>query len=85
MSIHARHGEGGTPGRPQADPDDDKSSGAPPDDAVDTDRPASAQPRVLQGGMNPEVGDLDAEADPDQEPDDDGSLPGRMGGGLIGG
>lgn len=41
--------------------------------------------RVPQGGLNQEIGDMDAEADPDQEADRDGALPGRAGGGLMGG
>lgn len=86
MSTQARHGDAGIPDRPPARHDIDKSSGAPPDDRVDIDQAASSDPRVPQGGMNPEIGDLDAEADPDrQESDADESLPGRMGGGLIGG
>lgn len=41
---------------------------------------------IPHGGVNPEVGDMDAEADPDRDPrDDDNSLPGKMGGGLMGG
>lgn len=41
----------------------------------------------VQGGVNPEIGDMDAEADPDRDPndDDDTGLPGKMGGGLMGG
>jgi hypothetical protein len=41
---------------------------------------------VPQAGMNPELGDMDAEADPDRDPDQGGGgLPGKMGGGLLGG
>ncbi|RPE81939.1 hypothetical protein [Vulcaniibacterium tengchongense] len=40
---------------------------------------------VPQGGVNPEMGDMDAAADPDRDPDDgDGGLPGKAGGGLMG-
>ena len=47
---------------------------------------------VPNGGMNPEVGELDADAEAERDPDaqddqDDGgdnSLPGKMGGGLMG-
>ena len=47
---------------------------------------------VQNGGMNPEVGELDADADAerdadaddDQDDGDDNSLPGKMGGGLLG-
>jgi len=47
---------------------------------------------VPNGGMNPEVGELDADADAERDPDadddqddgDDNSLPGKMGGGLLG-
>ena len=41
----------------------------------------------VQGGVNREIGDMDAEADPDRDPedDDDNGLPGKMGGGLMGG
>ncbi|WP_206862341.1 hypothetical protein [Lysobacter changpingensis] len=47
---------------------------------------------VPSGGMNPEVGELDADADAERDPaaqddQDDGgdnSLPGKMGGGLMG-
>ena len=49
---------------------------------------ASATPagEVPQAGMNSELGDMDAEADPDRDPEQgsDG-LPGKMGGGLLGG
>ncbi len=43
-------------------------------------------PPVPKGGLNEEIGDLDAPRDPenDQQDDEDG-LPGRAGGGLIGG
>lgn len=41
--------------------------------------------RVPQGGLNPEIGDMDAEADPDQEDDRESGLPGKAGGGLMGG
>lgn len=41
---------------------------------------------VSQAGMNPELGDMDAEADSDRDPDQgSGGLPGKMGGGLLGG
>ena len=47
---------------------------------------------VPPGGMNPEVGELDADADAERDPDadddqddgDENSLPGKMGGGLLG-
>jgi len=47
---------------------------------------------VPPGGMNPEVGELDADAEAERDPDaeddqddgDEGSLPGKMGGGLLG-
>ena len=41
--------------------------------------------RVPQGGLNQEIGDMDAEADPDQENDRENGLPGKAGGGLMGG
>lgn len=41
---------------------------------------------VPQGGLNPEIGDIDAEADPDRKRQDgDNGLPGKAGGGLMGG
>ncbi|WP_225540862.1 hypothetical protein [Xanthomonas sp. XNM01] len=43
-------------------------------------------PHPPAGGLNPELGDLDAAADPDHAPDeDDDGLPGKAGGGLVGG
>jgi hypothetical protein len=40
----------------------------------------------VQDGVNRELGDMDAEADPNRDPkDDDDGLPGKMGGGLMGG
>jgi len=47
---------------------------------------------VPNGGMNPEVGELDADADAERDPEaeddqddgDENSLPGKMGGGLLG-
>jgi hypothetical protein len=47
---------------------------------------ATPSGEVPQAGMNPELGDMDAEADPDRDPKggSDG-LPGKMGGGLLGG
>lgn len=41
----------------------------------------------VQGGVNAEIGDMDAAADPDRDPDDDddNGLPGKMGGGLRAG
>lgn len=40
---------------------------------------------VPPGGVNPELGDMDAAADPDDDEKDTNGLPGRAGGGLIGG
>jgi len=41
---------------------------------------------VPRGGMNPELGDIDAQADPERASEgDDDALPGRVGGGLVGG
>lgn len=43
-------------------------------------------PHPPAGGLNPELGDLDAAADPGHAPDeDDDGLPGKAGGGLVGG
>jgi hypothetical protein len=41
--------------------------------------------RVPTGGLNEEIGDMDAEADPDQDADHEDGLPGKAGGGLMGG
>ena len=59
------------------------SEGELPEEPAD----AEAAHVVPQGGLNPEVGDMDAETDPDSVPDDDdeNGLPGKAGGGLIGG
>jgi hypothetical protein len=54
---------------------DKRAPGAPPTGPVQA--PGRPDPR---GGIDREVGDLD---DPDAE--DDGALPGRVGGGLAGG
>lgn len=41
--------------------------------------------RAPRGGLNEEIGDMDAEAEPDQEGSREDGLPGKAGGGLMGG
>lgn len=54
--------------------------------AETTEDPIDAPVVPPQGGLNPELGDMDAEADPEQDTTDiENGLPGKAGGGLIGG
>lgn len=51
-----------------------------------TEDPIDAPVVPPQGGLNPELGDMDAEVDPEQDTTDiENGLPGKAGGGLIGG
>lgn len=54
--------------------------GSGPDQQRDPDDPAPVEPPDPDAGIDREVGDIE---DPDAE--DDGALPGRVGGGLTGG
>ena len=78
-------GVGEQPGRD--DPDGGQQGGVGGrDEGLHDDELASQVEGVPSGGLNREVGDLDAEADPDHDATgDDGHLPGRVGGGLAGG
>lgn len=74
-----KQGQGGPPGPGGDDQASPRTGGA------RQDGPARRPPaHVPDAGLNPEVGDLDAAADPEREADDE-ALPGRAGGGLAGG
>lgn len=54
--------------------------------AETTEDPIDAPMVPPQGGLNPELGDMDAEVDPEQDTTDiENGLPGKAGGGLMGG
>ena len=86
-----KHGDGDTrssvgeqPGRSDAGVSGSQQGGLGGHREGSRDDTDAQQIEDVQGGLNEEIGDMDAETDPDADSDDEG-LPGKLGGGLMGG
>jgi len=77
---HPQDGEEKKAPGPQGPDTGTDPGGSGPDRPHDPDAPTPGEPPDPDAGLDREVGDID---DPDAE--DDGALPGRVGGGLAGG